>query len=125
MSEETAAVAAVPNTDVPVAVDPALLNKPTRPEATAESGSAENNELLKHKLGLANNHAKQAKKDADEARDALQKVQEQLAEIKNQQQATAQKSLESQGQYKTLWEDAKRTVGERDADRPTLAELLQ
>ena len=116
MSEETAAVAAVPNTDVPVAVDPALLNKPTRPEATAESGSAENSELLKHKLGLANNHAKQAKKDADEARDALQKVQEQLAEIKNQQQATVQKSLQDQGQYKELWEQTKRTVGERDAE---------
>ena len=114
MSEETAVVEAVPNSDAPVAIDPALLNKPSRPEA-AETGGAES-ELLKHKLGLANNHAKQAKKDADEARDALQKVQEQLAEIKNQQQATAQKSLENQGQYKTLWEEAKRTVGERDAE---------
>ena len=43
-------------------------------------------------------------------------MQEQLAEIKNQQQATVQKSLQDQGQFKELWEQTKRTVGERDAE---------
>ena len=40
MSEELAAVMAVPDTDVPVAIDPALLNKPVRPEDQAQPGSA-------------------------------------------------------------------------------------
>ena len=65
MSEETAVAESVTSTDAPVAIDPALLNKPVRPD---EQPAAGGDELLKHKLGLANQHAKQAKKDADDAR---------------------------------------------------------
>lgn len=79
MSEETAVAEAVPSTDVPVAVDPALLNKPVRPEEQPGNSDAE---LLKHKLGLANQHAKQAKKEADDARQQMQQLKDELEHLK-------------------------------------------
>ena len=142
MSEETAVVEAVPNTDVPVAVDPALLNKPVRPDEVAPNGSADS-ELLKHKLGLANSHAKQAKKEADEARQELQSLRREMEQFKEAQQSAVRQSLEEQGQYKQLWEDLKRTnqklqaeivelkaqnesvVREREQDRLKAAALSQ
>ena len=60
MPEELAVAESVTSTDVSVAVDPALLNRPQRPEEGASNGD----ELLKHKLGLANQHAKKAKADS-------------------------------------------------------------
>ena len=60
MSEETGAAESVTSTDAPVAIDPALLNKPQMP--TSESAGSADDQLLKHKLGLANQHAKQFKK---------------------------------------------------------------
>lgn len=112
----------MPSTDVPVAVDPALLNKPVHPSAQADTPDAE---LLKHKLGLANQHAKQAKKDADDARQQMQQLKDELEQLKALQQSAAQKSLEDQGQYKQLWEDAKRTVAERDRDLIDLRAQLE
>jgi hypothetical protein len=111
MTEEQIGVA-VPSTDVPVAIDPALLNKPVSPDQAAGGGDAE---LLKHKLGLANQHAKQAKKEADEARQQMQQLRDELEQLKTIQQNVAQKSLEDQGQFRDLWDQAKRTVAERDA----------
>ncbi len=113
MSEESAVVEAVPDTTQSVTVDPALLNKPVRPEEIT-SGSADD-AALKHKLGLANSHAKTAEKRAKEAEADLNQLKNELAEIKNAQTVATQKSLESQGQYKQLWEDAKKSVSERDA----------
>ena len=113
MSEESAVVEAVPDTTQSVAVDPALLNKPVRPEEIT-SGSADD-AVLKHKLGLANSHAKTAEKRAKEAEANLEQLKNELAEIKNAQTAATQKSLESQGQFRQLWEDAKKSVSERDA----------
>ena len=113
MSEESAVVEAVPDTTQSVTVDPALLNKPVRPEEIT-SGSADD-AALKHKLGLANSHAKAAEKRAKEAEANLDELRNELAEIKNAQTVATQKSLESQGQYKQLWEDAKKSVSERDA----------
>ena len=142
MSEETAVAEAVPSTDVPVAVDPALLNKPVRPDEVAPSGGADS-ELLKHKLGLANSHAKQAKKEADEARQELQNLRKEMEQFKEAQQSAVRQSLEEQGQYKQLWEDLKRTnqklqaeivelkaqnesvVREREQDRLKAAALSQ
>lgn len=116
ISEQTAE--SVTSTNVPVAIDPSLLNTSVEPQVD-NAGSADA-ELLKHKLGLANSHAKQAKKEADEARLKLNQIQEELAEMKAAQQSAAQKSLEDQGAYKDLWNEAKKTVSERDA---TIAEL--
>ena len=115
MSEETAVAEAVPSTDVPVAVDPALLNKPVRPEEQPQTSSAGDSELLKHKLGLANQHAKQAKKEADEARQEMQSLRKEMEQLKEAQQTAVRTSLEEQGQYKQLWEDLKKTVQQKDA----------
>ena len=102
------------STDVPVAVDPALLNKPISPSEQSQAGTPDA-ELLKTKLGLANQHAKQAKKEADDARQQMQQLKDELEQLKAIQQSAAQKSLEDQGQFRQLWEDAKRSVADRDA----------
>jgi len=99
-------------TDAPVSVTPEQLNQPVTP-SQSQGGSADA-ELLKHKLALANSHAKGAKKEADEARQQMQQLREELDRLKEVQQTAAQKSLEDQGQFRTLWEEAKRTVQERD-----------
>ena len=105
MSEEFAVAEAVPSTDVPVAIDPALLNKPVRPEEQVQPGSAGDSELLKHKLGLANQHAKQAKKEADEARQEMQNLRKEMEQFREAQQTAVRSSLEEQGQYKQLYHD--------------------
>ena len=114
----------MPSTDVPVAVDPALLNKPISPSEQSQAGTPDA-ELLKTKLGLANSHAKQAKKEADEARQQMQKLKDELEQLKALQQSAAQKSLEDQGQFKQLWEDAKRSVAERDQQLSELKAQLE
>lgn len=114
MSEESAVVEAVPDTTQSVAVDPALLNKPVMPTQSSP-GSAED-EGLKLKLGLANKHTKEAERKAKEAEAELNKLREELNSIRNAQQAATQKSLEDQGQFRQLWEEAKKTVSARDAE---------
>ena len=114
MSEETAVVEAVPDTTQPVAVDPALLNKPVMPAQTS-SGSAED-DALKLKLGLANKHTKEAERKAKEAETELNNLRKELDSIRNAQQAATQKSLEDQGQFRQLWDEAKKTVSTRDAE---------
>ena len=123
MSEEQAVVTAVPDTTQPVAVDPALLNKPVMPEQSA-SGSADD-AVLKHKLGLANGHTKAAEKRAKEAEAKLEKLATELESMKSAQAAATQKSLEEQGQFRQLWEDAKKTVTARDAEIVELKAKLQ
>lgn len=114
MSEETAVAEAVPSTSEPVAVDPALLNKPVMPAQTPNGSADSGDSALQHKLGLANAHTKAAEKRAKDAEAQLAQFQNELTEVKNAQTAATQKSLESQGQYKQLWEDAKKSVSERD-----------
>ena len=114
----------MPSTDVPVAIDPALLNAPIKPSEQAQDGGADS-ELLKHKLGLANQHAKQAKKEAEDARQQMQQLKEELEQVKAIQQSAAQKSLEDQGQFKQLWEEAKRTVSDRDREIVELKAQLE
>lgn len=114
MSEDQAVAESVTSTNEPVAVDPALLNKPVMP-SQASSGSAEE-ENLKLKLGLERKHTKEAEKKAREAEAELAKIREELAGIRNAQQAATQKSLEEQGQFRQLWEDAKKSVSAREAE---------
>ena len=114
MSEDLAVVEAVPDTTQPVAVDPALLNKPVMPAQTS-SGSADD-DGLKLKLGLANKHTKEAERKAKEAETELSNLRQELDSIRNAQQAATQKSLEDQGQYRQLWDDTKKTVSLRDAE---------
>lgn len=105
-------------TDAPLSVTPEQINQQVDPSQSTSGGA--DAELLKHKLALANSHAKGAKKEADEARQQMQQLREELDRIKEVQQTAAQKTLEDQGQFRTLWEEAKRTVQERDA---TISEL--
>ena len=122
MSEENGAAESVTSTQSPVAIDPSLLNKPERPSEQPAGGADQ--ELLKHKLGLANQHAKAAKKEADEARAEREQLKQELEELKALQTSAAQKNLEDQGAFKQLWEDAKRTVSEKEAEIVTLKAQL-
>ena len=97
--------------EAPVSVTPALLNKPVSPEQSASPDA----ELLKTKLNLANQHAKQAKKDADDARQRMSQLEEQLKRMEEQQQATVQKSLEDQGQFKELYQQERQRNKELEA----------
>lgn len=115
MSEELAGTESVTSLDAPVAIDPSLLNKPVMPQSEAASGSADA-ELLKQKLGLANKHAADSKKEAAQARAEMDKLREELESIKAAQTASAQKNLEDQGAFRDLWEQAKKTVTQRDAE---------
>ena len=124
MSEELAAVMAVPDTDVPVAIDPALLNKPVRPEDQVGGSSAES-ELLKTKLGLANQHAKAAKREADETRKEMANLREEMAQFKEAQQTAVRSSLEDQGQFKQLYHDLQGSYKELQAKNLALQAQLE
>jgi hypothetical protein len=117
MTEELSGVA-VPSNDVPVAIDPALLNKPIRPEEQQFGGA--DADALNHKLGLERQHRKNAEKKAADAAQQLQQLQYEVEQLKTVQQSAVQKSLEDQGQFRQLWEDAKRTVVDRETQ---IAEL--
>ena len=54
MPESYAEAESVTSADVSVAVDPALLNKPVRPDDSVSDGG----ELLKHKRSLIGRHSR-------------------------------------------------------------------
>ena len=124
MPEEYAVAESVTSTDVPVAVDPAQLTKPVHPPSQPQVGGADP-ELLQHKLGLANSHAKQAKKEAEEARQQMLQLQQELESIKTAQQSALQKGLEEQGQYKQLWEDLKKNLQGKEQEIADLKSSLE
>jgi len=96
---------AVPSSSEPVAVDAALMDPPVR-NAETDGGSAPD-DLLKHKLGLANSQAAKAKREAEQARKQLTEMQAELERLKNAQHQVAQKSLEDQGAFKELYQQEK------------------
>ena len=102
MSEPVAVAESVTSTDVPVAVDPAQLNKPVHPSAQDDSS-----DLLKHKLGLANAHAKQAKKEKDEMSKQLEELTSQLNQVQDAQKSAVRQNLEDQGAFRELYEQEK------------------
>ena len=114
MSEDATGVA-VPTADVPVAVDPALLNKPIHPDAEQPQTSSDA-ETLRMKVNLEKQHRKNAEKQVAEAKAAADQLRKEIEELKAVQQSAAQKSLEDQGQFRQLWEDTKKTVAARDAE---------
>jgi len=122
MPEETAVAESVTSTEAPVALDPALLNKPIRIDEPQNTGDGD---LLRTKLNLANQHAKQAKKEADDARQQLNQLREEMNQLKEAQQTAVRQSLEEQGQYKQLWEDLKKTVQGKDAEIVELRAQLE
>ncbi len=103
MPEVYAEAESVTSPDESVAVDPALLNKPQRPDDLTSNGD----DLLKHKLGLANQHAKKAKLEADEYRKKLDSLQTEMMTLKEAQQSAVRENLEGQGAFKELYEQEK------------------
>lgn len=101
MPDEMAVAESVTSTEVPVALDPAQLNKPEQPAIDAGSSDAD---LLKTKLGLANQHAKASRKEAEEAKAQLLQLQAEMKQLREAQQSAVRQSLEDQGAWKELYE---------------------
>ena len=106
MFEEMSEAESVTSTDAPVAIDPALLNKPVHPSEETSSGSAED-ERLRHKLGLANQHAKNAQREAAEYKTKLDALSAELASMKEAQQSAVRQNLEDQGAFRELYDQEK------------------
>ena len=106
MFEEMSDAESVTSPDAPVAIDPALLNKPVHPSEETTSGSAED-ERLRHKLGLANQHAKNAQREAAEYKSKLEALSEELAQMKEAQQSAVRQNLEDQGAFRELYDQEK------------------
>ena len=98
-------------TEQNVSVDPQLLNKPIRPEQSSDDGS----ELLKHKLGLANQHAKTAKKEADELRQQLESIRSELQSVTDAQQQAVRQNMEDQGAFRDLYEQERSRAKELES----------
>lgn len=113
---EAAAVEAVPPASVQ-SVTPEMLNQPVDgSDVSTASGSAEEQERLRIKLNLANSQARDAKNEATATRKQLKQLQDELQQMREVAEAGAAKQLEDQGAFKSLWEQAKSTIKERDSE---------
>ena len=77
---------------------------PNPPQPAQPSIDPQEIEVLKHKLGLANHHAKQAKKEKEELQKQFVELTEQLNSVREAQQSAVRENLEGQGAYKELYE---------------------
>ena len=100
MPEQFAEAESVTSTDESVTVTPALLNKPVRPE----DPSTNEVDLVKHKLGLANQHAKRFKTELEDSRRDLEQLSQKYQQLQEAQQNAIRENLEGQGAYKELAE---------------------
>ena len=91
-------------------ITPDQLNAPQSPDLSQEDL------LLKQKVQLANKHTKDAERKATEAAKRADALEAQVQELTEQIQQTNTASLENQGQYKTLWEEAQKTIAGLKAD---------
>ena len=113
---DAAAVEAVPPASVQ-SVTPEMLNQPVDGSdlGGAASGDAEQ-ERLRVKLNLANSQARDAKNEAAATRKQMAQLQADLDALRAAADAGAAKQLEEQGQVRSLWEQAKATIKERDSE---------
>ena len=95
---------AVPGADMAVPVDPSMLNQP---QDVANPSADPNSELLKHKLGLANQHAKSAKKEVTDLRQQNEALAAEMQKLKDAQQSAVRQNLEDQGAFRELYEQEK------------------
>tara|TARA_R100001082_G_C4364200_1_gene160985 strand:- start:89 stop:856 length:768 start_codon:yes stop_codon:yes gene_type:complete len=105
MSEEIAVVEPVADVaSESVTTTPAAI-PPNPPVSSSEGSAAE--ELLQKKLGFANSQAAKAKKEAEQTRKQLQKLQIEVDKLQESQQTAVRENLENQGAYKELYEAEK------------------
>ena len=105
MSEEAAVVEPVAdNASESVTATSAPI--PPNPPVSSPEGSA-SEELLQKKLGFANSQAAKAKKEAEQTKKQLAKLQSEVSQLQETQQTAKRENLESQGAYKELYEAEK------------------
>ena len=105
MSEETAVVEPVADA-VSESVTATSAPIPPNPPVNSPEGSA-TEELLQKKLGFANSQAAKAKKEAEQTKKQLAKLQSEVSQLQETQQTAKRENLESQGAYKELYEAEK------------------
>ena len=91
-------------------ITPDQLNQPQSPDTSQEDL------LLKQKVQLANKHTKDAERKAADSAKRADALEAQLQALTEQMQQANTASLEGQGQYKTLWEEAQKTIAGLKAD---------
>ena len=95
---------------VAAGITPDQLNQPETPDTSADD------QLLKQKLALSNRHTKDAERKAAEAAKQTAALQEQVKALTEQIQQTNTASLQEQGEYRTLWEQAQKTIASLKAE---------
>ena len=96
---------------------------PNPPQPVQPSSDPQEIEGLRHKLGLANHHAKQAKKDKEELQRQNQELSGQLNSVREAQQSAVRENLEGQGAYKELYEQERARA--KELETTLLAERAQ
>ena len=91
-------------------ITPDQLNAPQSPNQSQDLL------LAQQKYVLANKHTKEAERKTAEAESKAAALEEQIQALTEQIQQTNTASLENQGQYKTLWEEAQKTIAGLKAD---------
>ena len=100
-------------------ITPDQLNAPQSPDLSQEEN------LLKQKVSLANKHTKDAERKAAEAVKRAEAAEAQVQELAERIQQTNTATLEDQGQYKTLWEEAQKTIAGLKAEKEVLRQEKQ
>ena len=91
-------------------ITPDQLNQPQSPEVSQDQA------LLQQKLALSNRHTKEAERKAADAAKQTAALQEQVKALTEQIQQTNTATLSEQGEFKTLWEQAQKTIASLKAD---------
>ena len=91
-------------------ITPDQLNQPQSPEVSQDQA------LLQQKLALSNKHTKEAERKAADAVKQTAALQEQVKALTEQIQQTNTATLSEQGEFKTLWEQAQKTIASLKAD---------
>ena len=111
MVDQTAGESVTSNDAQSVAgITPDQLNQPQSPEVSQDQA------LLQQKLALSNRHTKEAERKAADAAKQTAALQEQVKALTEQIQQTNTATLSEQGEFKTLWEQAQKTIASLKAD---------
>ena len=100
-------------------ITPDQLNAPQQPDVSQEDL------LLKQKVQLANKHTKDAERKAAEAVKRAEALEAQVQALTEQMQQTKTASLQEQGQYEPLWQEAQKTIAGLKAENETLKQEKQ
>ena len=114
MVDQTATESVTPDPQsVAAGITPDQLNQPEAPETSQEDA------LMRQKVALANRHTKDAERKAAEAVKQTAALEEQVKALTEQIDQGQSAKLAGQGEFKTLWEQAQKTIAGLKAELET------